>query len=197
MEKISDSLNIHTFNDLQLQALWVLEKISSDKQDRFSSLHIANYLIETCGINTSHQAIRYVLEKEKSLVHKNKNGYKLMEPGRKKLLDKLQNNISIEVKKPSFIKIVPGAKIDGLTMINNTAIGDVDFLSNEGELKNAKFKGNKHFTSKFASDFIPDEKILKVHWWKKPEIIISIIIGLISIPWWSTLFNIIKPIFNP
>lgn len=106
MTKISDSLDVHTFGDLQLQTLWALEKLSSDTQDRFSGTDIANHLIETCGVSTSRQAVRYALEKEKSVAHKNKNGYKLMEPGRKKILEQTQNNkvIFIEANKPFSAK---------------------------------------------------------------------------------------------
>src|SRR3989344_730979 len=106
MTKISDSLDVHTFGDLQLQTLWALEKLSSDTQDRFSGTDIANHLIETCGVSTSRQAVRYALEKEKSVAHKNKSGYKLMEPGRKKLLEQTQNDkvIFIEANKPFSAK---------------------------------------------------------------------------------------------
>lgn len=106
MTKISDSLDVHTFNDLQLQALWALEQLSSDKKDRFSSTDIANHLIEICGVSTSRQAIRYALEKERSVAHKNKDGYKLMEPGRKKLIEQSQNDkvIFIEANKPFSAK---------------------------------------------------------------------------------------------
>jgi len=108
MTKVSDSLDVHTLNDLQLQALWVLEQISSETQDRFSGVDITNHLVETCGVSTSRQAIRYALEKEKSVAHKNKNGYKLMEPGRKKLLEQSQNDkvIFIEANKPFSAKNV-------------------------------------------------------------------------------------------
>lgn len=106
MTKISDSLDVHTIGGLQLQALWVLEQISNNEQDRFSGADITNHLIETCGISTSRQAIKYALEKEKLVVHKNKNGYKLMEPGRKKLFNQLQNDkvIFIEANKPFSAK---------------------------------------------------------------------------------------------
>lgn len=108
MTKISDSLDVHTLGDLQLQALWVLEQLSNDTKDRFSSTDVANHLVEICEISTSRQAIRYALEKEKSVTHKNKSGYKLMEPGRKKLLEQSQDDkvIFIEADKPFSAKNV-------------------------------------------------------------------------------------------
>ena len=108
MTKISDSLDVHILNDLQLCALWALEQLSNDTQDRFSGADITNHLIEICGMSTSRQAIKYALEKDKSVAHKNKNGYKLMEPGRKKLLEQSQNDkvIFIEANKPFSAKNV-------------------------------------------------------------------------------------------
>lgn len=106
MVKISDSLDIHKISDLQIQALWALEQLSNTEQDRFSSNEIANYLIENCITSTSRQAVKYALEKDKKITHKNKMGYKLMEPGKKKLLD--QNHIDkvifIESNKPFSAK---------------------------------------------------------------------------------------------
>lgn len=106
MTKISDSLDVHSFNELQLQALWVLDQLSTNTNDRFSGADIANHLIEICGISTSRQAIKYAIEKEKSVAHKNKNGYKLMEPGKKRLLVQTKNDkvIFIEANKPFSAK---------------------------------------------------------------------------------------------
>ena len=113
MAKISDSIDVHSLSDLQLQALWVLEKISDKNHDRFSGASIANHLVEICGVNTSRQAIRYALEKERSVVHKNKVGYKLMKPGGNKLLDQVNDNrvIFIESGKPYSAKNVEIKKI--------------------------------------------------------------------------------------
>lgn len=46
--------------------------------------------------------------------------------------------------RPAFIGIAPGAKVDSLKMKGNTLIGNADFIRNEGELKNANLKNNKH-----------------------------------------------------
>ena len=108
MTKISDSLDVHTFGDLQLQTLWALEQLSSDTKDRFSGNDIANHLVEICGVSTSRQAVTYALEKDKSVAHKNTGGYKLMEPGRKKLLEQSQDSkvVFIEANKPFSAKNV-------------------------------------------------------------------------------------------
>lgn len=113
MAKISDSIDVHSLSDLQLQALWVLEKLSDENHDRFPGASIANHLVEVCGVNTSRQAIRYALEKERSVVHKSKVGYKLMEPGKKKLLDQVNDSrvIFIEAGKPFSAKNVELKKI--------------------------------------------------------------------------------------
>lgn len=113
MAKISDSIDIHSLDDLQLQALWVLEHLSDADKDRFSGASIANHLVESCGISTSRQAIRYALEKEKSVVHKSKSGYKLMEPGKKKLRSLVGDSrvIFIEPGKPFSAKNVELKKI--------------------------------------------------------------------------------------
>jgi len=49
--------------------------------------------------------------------------------------------------RPAFISVAPGGKIDGLRMERNTMIGNADFIRNEGELKNADLKDNKHIIS--------------------------------------------------
>jgi len=106
MAKISDSFEVHKLDDLQLKGLWVLDKLS-DSKDRLSSVEIADYLIEECGISTSRQAITYALEKEGGIVHKNKGGYKLMEAGRKKFAAGNSNSvIVIESGKPFSTKNV-------------------------------------------------------------------------------------------
>ena len=106
VENILDSIDVHTLGDLQLQALWTLEKLSNETKNRFSANEIASYLIETCGVSTSRQAVTYAIGKEKTVCHKNKSGYKLMEPGRKKLIEQTQNNqvIFIEANKPFSAK---------------------------------------------------------------------------------------------
>jgi hypothetical protein len=107
MSRKSDSLNIYDLKDLQLEAIWILDHFS-DSKDRLSSLEIANYLTENYKISTSRQAVRYALEKETGVVHKNKDGYKLMEVGLKKLItpsSKNSNNLFlIEPGKPFSAK---------------------------------------------------------------------------------------------
>jgi hypothetical protein len=121
MSKVSDFIDVHSIGDLQLQALWALEYLSSADKDRFSGTSIANHLIDVCGINTSRQAIQYALGKEKSVVHKNKAGYKIMEFGKNKLRALTDNSriIFIEAGKPFSAK--------------NIALKDV-FNNLEGEI---------------------------------------------------------------
>jgi hypothetical protein len=106
-EKVSDTLDVHTLSGMQLKGLWALEKLSNDSKDRFSGTEVVNYLVETCGVNTSLQAIKYALEKDRAVVHKNKAGYKLMEPGRKRLAELISDRvIVVESGKPFSAKTV-------------------------------------------------------------------------------------------
>jgi hypothetical protein len=123
MDKISDSLDLYKLEELQLKALWVLDKFF-DSKDRLSAIEIANYLVEEYGISTSRQAITYVLERDGGIVHKNKNGYKLMEVGRKKLAAVDVNSIIvIESGKPFSTKNVIIKDIFN-SLKNNVLISD-------------------------------------------------------------------------
>ncbi|MDO9183715.1 MAG: hypothetical protein Q7U04_14975 [Bacteriovorax sp.] len=103
--KISASIDVHALADLQAKALWVLDNITDDNEDRFSAITISDYLIEKCGFNTSRQAITFALKRDKKICNKNRDGYKLMEYGRKKLLEQTRNNvIFIESGKPFSAK---------------------------------------------------------------------------------------------
>lgn len=84
--KISRKIHIEALNKLEHKAYWVIDHLSSDKRDRFSSTEIANFLIEDIGINTSRQAIEAALQRSKVDCNKNKHGYKLMQNGRDELL---------------------------------------------------------------------------------------------------------------
>lgn len=145
MAKVSDSIDIHSLEDLQLQALWTLEHLSEVDKDRFSSADIANHLVESCKINTSRQAIRYALEKERSVVHKNKTGYKLMEPGKKKLRALFGDSrvIFIEAGKPFSAKNVELKKmfssLNGQIDISDPYI-DVQTLDSVFRNINKKYK---------------------------------------------------------
>jgi hypothetical protein len=82
--KISESINVHELPSCQLQALWVLDKLS-DSKERLSASDIAKYLIEICLVSATRQAIASALEKENGLCNKNKDGYKIMQAGKTKL----------------------------------------------------------------------------------------------------------------
>jgi hypothetical protein len=103
--KISESLDVHNLPDLHLKALWALDKLSSESNDRFSASAVASYLVEKCGVNTYRQAVDYALAKDRSRIHRNQSGYKLMEPGRKALAALVVNRvIFIESGKPFSTK---------------------------------------------------------------------------------------------
>lgn len=110
--KISASIDVHTLANLQAKAIWVLDSMTNDNKDRFSAIVISDYLIEKCGFNTSRQAITASLNGDKKICNKNRDGYKLMEYGRKKLLEQINDNVVfIESGKPFSAKNVTLKKV--------------------------------------------------------------------------------------
>lgn len=83
--KASDKIDVHRLSDIKLRAFWVLDKLSTEGNDRFSSFEIANHLIEKAGLPTSRQAVESALQKNTKECHKNKSGYKLMHDGQEAL----------------------------------------------------------------------------------------------------------------
>jgi hypothetical protein len=106
ISKISDELNVHALPALELKAYWVIDKLSSASKDRFSASEIADFLVEKIGFPTSHQAIRYALNKDKKACHKNGSGYKLMEDGKNKLKNHSghQRVVFVDANKPFTAK---------------------------------------------------------------------------------------------
>jgi len=103
--KICESLDVHDLPELHLMAYWALDQLSSDAKDRFSASEVATHLVEKCGVNTYRQAVARALEKDPAKSHKNGNGYKLMEPGRRALRDLISNRVVfIESGKPFSTK---------------------------------------------------------------------------------------------
>jgi DNA mismatch repair ATPase MutS len=83
MPKISDSIDLHKLDkNISLYAYWVLDHLTTDTKDRFSSNEIASHLIEVQKIATSRQAIDYALNRSRGACHKTKAGFKLMKKGR-------------------------------------------------------------------------------------------------------------------
>ncbi len=112
--KISASIDIHALADLQIKAIWVLDNMANNNEDRFSAIAISNFLIEKCGFNTSRQAITAALNRDKKICNKNRDGYKLMECGRKKLLEQINDNVVfIEPGKPFSAKNIALKKVFG------------------------------------------------------------------------------------
>jgi len=110
--KISTSIDVHALVDLQTKGIWVLDNMTNASKDRFSAMAISNYLIEKCGFNTSRQAISFALDRDKKICNKNRDGYKLMEHGRKKLLEQANDNVVfIEPGKPFSAKNIALKKV--------------------------------------------------------------------------------------
>lgn len=80
-QKITDCINIHALPSLELKACWVLNELSSGDKTRFTVVEVANYLVEKIGFSTNRQAVEAALRKSKNAIHKDGNGYKLMQPG--------------------------------------------------------------------------------------------------------------------
>lgn len=79
--KISFEIDVYSLSALELKACWVIDNLSNENKDRFTSSEIANFLVETKGINTSRQAINASLTRHKALFHRDKRGFKLMKSG--------------------------------------------------------------------------------------------------------------------
>ena len=110
--KISTAIDVHTLADLQAKTLWVLDNMTTGNNYRFSAVSISDYLIEKCGFNTSRQAVVFALKSDKKICNKNKDGYKLMEYGRKKLLEQTNDTvILIESGKPFSAKNITLKKV--------------------------------------------------------------------------------------
>lgn len=119
--KISDTLDPHTPSPIKLKAFWALDKMESGSDDRFTAANVALFLVEKQGINISRQAVQSALKGDRTATHRNKNGYKLMENGRRQLKESTQKQevIMIEAGKPFSAK--------------NLALKDI-FASLKGEI---------------------------------------------------------------
>ncbi len=81
---------INGIDELALKAYKAIEYLATPKKDRYSSAEIASFLIEKAHFDTSRQAVDYVLQKNKGMCNKNKDGWKLMEKGRDELAKVIQ-----------------------------------------------------------------------------------------------------------
>lgn len=104
--KISDTIDPHVLPSTKLKAFWVLDQLEEIGNDRFTASAMTTFLIEKYAIKTSRQAIDYALKQDRHATHKNNNGYKLMESGRKQLRELKQKEevIIIESGKPFSAK---------------------------------------------------------------------------------------------
>ena len=98
--KSKNFINPHKLKPLKLQVYWAMDNLRDRRRDRFSIQEITIYLIEKIGIKTSVQAVRYALNSDRRAIHKEQNGYKLMQYGRDKLLPTEDNILFIEAQKP-------------------------------------------------------------------------------------------------
>ena len=87
-------------------------------------------------------------------------------------------NLEFNSKKQEKVGILNTGKNN--TFIGNTFHGHDIGIKDEGEGTFAK-----------ANEFFSMSGNTKKVWWKKPEIIIPLIIAIISIPWWPNLFKIL------
>ncbi|MFA5947250.1 MAG: hypothetical protein WC813_04505 [Patescibacteria group bacterium] len=85
MPRISEQVDVHSLSSVRLKALWVLDKIGDHGSGRLTAVGIAKYLVDSHGINTSYQAVEYALKTARHAVHKNREGYRLMEAGKNQL----------------------------------------------------------------------------------------------------------------
>lgn len=123
--KISDTIDPHTLTSIKLKSFWALDKLEEVGNDRFTAGAITTFLIEKYTIKTSRQAVEYALKSDKTSTHKNKDGYKLMEKGRKQLKELKSNEevVMIEAGKPFSAKNVKLKNIFS-TLSNTIYISD-------------------------------------------------------------------------
>lgn len=95
--------NPHIYDKVWQRSLWTLHVISRELNiDKLTCSEISIFLTQVIEINTSPQAVRYALNNlPRGLVNKNKSYYKIMEKGRKKLFENLDENNEIYIKSDS------------------------------------------------------------------------------------------------
>lgn len=81
-------------------------------------------------------------------------------------------------KQTSFVNIESGAEVSGLTMRDNTFVGEGKFLNNKGKLEDATLEGNQHLAGKTH----PEPSILKSG-------LMQVIIGLLILVLGYLLFG--------
>jgi hypothetical protein len=104
--KISDTLDPHILSLIKLKVFWALDKMETKTSDRFTAANVALFLVEQQDINISRQAVQAALDSDKIATHKNIKGYKLMENGRKQLIESKHKEqvVMIEAGKPFSAK---------------------------------------------------------------------------------------------
>ena len=102
----------HKYTKNLERAFWVMDVIQKEFGiDRLKPSHIADILTEKLDIATSQQAINIALKRAKrGTIHKSKDGFKLMEKGRREL-----HTLSLD--KPTVIMIEPGKPFTSKTIL--------------------------------------------------------------------------------
>lgn len=121
MNKTINKISPHDIKMLKHKVFWVMNKLENKEKQRFSIKEILNYLVNDLGIAVTYQGIVYALKNDKNAVHKNSEGYKLMENGRAQL-------VSNTVKKVSYNK--PIVKSGTYKYVNTDRITELKSLKN-------------------------------------------------------------------
>jgi len=112
-KKTSSNLDLYKLDGVLLKSLWVVEHLTTSKNDRFSTTEIARYLVEEMGINCSKQAVNQSLIRHPKLTNRNSKGFKIMRLGKNKLKEEASSEevIFIESGKPFSGKHLTAKKV--------------------------------------------------------------------------------------
>ena len=115
----------HTYSRSLERALWVMEVVQKELGiDRLKPSHIAKILTEKIGIAASPQAINIALERaKKGLVHRSRDGFKLMEKGRAELF-------ALSADKQAVVVVEPGKPFTSKTFLLQNVLSQL-----KGEIK--------------------------------------------------------------
>lgn len=97
-----------------------MNELENKEKQRFSVKEITDYLIGNLGIAVTQQGVKYAIESDKKAVHKNFEGYKLMERGRAQLNSCPTDKVGLTTK-AGFYKYINPDRIDGLKLVKNNA----------------------------------------------------------------------------
>jgi hypothetical protein len=114
MTKVSDDIDPHELPSAKLQVFWALDQLESASKGRFGYTEIASFLVDKIGVSTTSGAVQKCMDRAPRFVNKNRDGYRLMENGRKELAATQTNKvIYIEPGKPFVAKRIELGKVFG------------------------------------------------------------------------------------